>query len=107
MRVLVTKCDIKKTPQFVPLVDLGGVTYPIKILLDDSDSVVPNDDSRGKCSSKETLIDPLERRSYADVVSSQRSTSSMGVTRRSSRSILGTFSKISSVTDSVDGLTRK
>lgn len=95
VRVLVPKCDIKKTPQFVPMVDLGGVTCPIRILLDDYDSVLCNGDSRGTVSHEETLKNYLERRSFADVVSSQRSTSLMGVTQRSSGSILGAFSKIS------------
>lgn len=33
-RVKVKNCDVKFIPYFLPLVDIGGVVYPIRILLD-------------------------------------------------------------------------
>lgn len=42
-RVLVDNCDVKLIPHFLPLVDLGGVVYRIRLLLDLSEGYV--DDS--------------------------------------------------------------
>lgn len=37
VQMKVKNCDVTSIPQFVPLVDLGGVVYPIRILLDLND----------------------------------------------------------------------
>lgn len=39
-RVMVSNCNVKFVPQFLPLVDLGGVVYPIGVLLDLNDACV-------------------------------------------------------------------
>lgn len=37
VRAMVSNCDVKLIPQFVSLVDLGGVVYPVRIILDVQD----------------------------------------------------------------------
>lgn len=36
-RVLVDRCDVRKVSSFIPLMDLGGVVYPIRVVLDIQD----------------------------------------------------------------------
>lgn len=45
MRVKIKDCDVKKVPQFIPLVDLGGVVYLIKVSIEDGE--VEESDSSG------------------------------------------------------------
>lgn len=37
-QVLIDNCDVRLIPHFIPLVDLGGVVYPVRLLLDLSES---------------------------------------------------------------------
>lgn len=39
-RVRVHRCDVRAIPQFIPLVDQGGVTYPFRVTLDAEDQQV-------------------------------------------------------------------
>lgn len=39
-RVRVDRCDIHAIPYFIPFVDLGGVTYPVRVILDDVEDEV-------------------------------------------------------------------
>lgn len=64
-RVLIDNCDVRSLPHFIPLVDLGGVVYPVRLLLDLSDSshseAIAND-SIGSISEERTL----HARSFAE-----------------------------------------
>lgn len=67
VRVQVSNCDVRCMPQFLPLTDLGGVVYPIRVVLEVFES---------NCSSMPQLgcSQPVSRgwgsgRSYAEVVS--------------------------------------
>lgn len=57
-RVLIDNCDVRLIPHFLPLVDLGGVVYPIRLLLDLNE--MPAEDN--------SMGGSVRSRSYADVV---------------------------------------
>lgn len=39
MKVCVDHCDVRLIPHFIPLVDLGGVVYPVRTVIADSDEL--------------------------------------------------------------------
>lgn len=72
VRVKVKRCNVKFIPHLIPLVDLGGVVYPIRIFLDIEDRLGDEESSPELCS--EYLHGGFGgKKSYADVVVDNRS----------------------------------
>lgn len=68
-RVKVDMCDVRFIPHFEPLVDLGGVVYPVRILIDDFD-VGEVEQSHDLQASVSVARSEGQRRSYSEVASS-------------------------------------
>lgn len=69
VKVKITGCDVKSVPQFIPLVDQGGVVYPIRV------SILNGEDEESTLSEKAILrptkgVQDKRKRSYADMARS-------------------------------------
>lgn len=65
-----TKCDVKKVPYFVPLVDLGGVVYLVRVCFEAVDK--EDELNSGNTNARVSLVIQEGRKiSFVDVVSSR------------------------------------
>lgn len=69
--MLVDKCDVRQIPHFIPLVDLGGVVYPVRIILEIDDVCIDEEVSAENCAFHARVSDG-RRRPYAEVTASNR-----------------------------------
>lgn len=70
-KVKVDKCDVRCIPHFIPLVDLGGVMYLVRIILEVEDGCEAEEVSSVN-SGVYARVSEGRRRSYADMVVSNR-----------------------------------
>lgn len=66
-RVLVGNCDVRLVPHFIPLVDLGGVVYPVRILLDLSDATVEEEEAMQPSNNSFSGLGSVRSRTFAEV----------------------------------------
>lgn len=70
LKVRVDSCDVRRMPQFLSLVDLGGVVYPIRVHLDDEEEL-----ALLKASCSESRVQVADRsgrnKTYAGMVRKQ------------------------------------